>query len=72
MKEVEIYAAGLFYLSLCASSDIEVNQIELQANLEYPTGVSPWSIADENFRDGSKNPHQCEKDESRLHYLLSC
>lgn len=73
MNEVDIYSVGICYMSLCAPNGMTPQEIERQANEKHPSGVThPWTIANEDFKDGAKNPHLCEQDKGRLHYLLMC
>ena len=72
--EVNVYAMGLVMASCCAPAAASREEVEQAVNRREPTGVaSDWRIADDQtFKTGEPNPHPCEKDASRLHYLLSC
>lgn len=74
IMDVVVYSTGLIYTSVCASNDATTEDIENEVNLQYPTGIpARWCISkDKTFRTGENNPHPCEKDRSRQHYLLSC
>ena len=73
MKKVEIYANGLVYCSVCVEKDLTIEEIEKEVNLQNFTGIySNWKISESKFEDGSENPQICEKDNNRIHYLLSC
>lgn len=70
--DVRVYAVGLVYASACVPADMPREEVEKQVNLQHPTGVTPWKIADEPFRSGEANPHPCQDKADHLHYLLSC
>lgn len=73
MEEIEIYSTGMCFLSACVKKGLEKNYITDQINAMSPTGISSsWSISEQNFGDGSGNPHQCEKHSDREHYLFVC
>ena len=73
VNKMQIYSYGIVYCSVCVQKDVPPAQIEKDVNAEHPTGIhSSWKIAKENFRSGEANPHQCEHEEDRLHYLLVC
>jgi hypothetical protein len=66
-----IYASGICYMSVCTT--LPRPQVEERANVENPSGVSPWRIHDGNFNDGHPNPTPCsDHPETHQHYLLSC
>ena len=70
---VHVYAFGLCYASVCAPARLTIDEVVAGADAEHPTGLDHgWSLASEPFKDGSPNPHVCEEDPSRRHYLLSC
>ena len=70
---VDIYAVGLCSMSLCAPKDMSKTNIELEANKQHPTGVSPWQIAEEEtFADGTEMPKVRERHKDHLHWLLHC
>ncbi|MES2409674.1 MAG: hypothetical protein V4509_05250 [Patescibacteria group bacterium] len=73
MKKIDIYAKGIVACSICSPKEKSIEDIEVEVNAELPTGISSqWKIANENFMTGEKNPHECENDKDRLHYLLKC
>jgi hypothetical protein len=69
---IELYSVGLCYASACAPGDAGRDDVEMAANRIAPTGIAPWRVADEPFQDGAANPHACEDDETRKHWLLWC
>ena len=71
---VMVYSSGLCCCSVCVPSEMPVEEIERQTNVKYPTGIAgQWKVStDKTFRDGAANPHPCEADHTRLHYLLDC
>lgn len=72
MEKVTIYANGLVNCSVCADNELTPDDVEHLVNKKNLTGIdSKWKIAPK-FADGSSSPHACEKDPSRLHYLLTC
>lgn len=67
-----IYAEGFAYLSVCTDAP-DAATVERLANTKHPTGLSSeWKIAGESFRTGEPNPHACEHEPARRHWLLSC
>ena len=75
MEDIEIYAEGLCYMSVCAKNGITVEAIVEEMNRRRPTGIhSPWVLSDDkNFRLGKANPCPCDREpDGRMHYLLSC
>ena len=69
---INVYAVGIVTMSICAPAGMARDEIERQANAGYPTGISNyWVISQDNFADGSANPHSCEQDGDWLHYLLA-
>ncbi len=71
--KVAPYAVGLVFASVCAEEDVGKAQVESTTNRLYPTGVGPWRISDESsFESGEPNPHPCEDNPQRLHWLLAC
>ena len=65
-----VYAHGLVYSSVCATTEEEASS---ELNLQWPTGLDhSWSVANEPFRTGEANPHQCEQDPSKKHWLFTC
>lgn len=72
MKTI-IYSKGLVACSVCAPKELPKTYIEEDVNSQLPTGIdSKWTISKEDFQTGEKNPHECEKDPKKLHYLLNC
>jgi hypothetical protein len=73
-KKVIPYSVGLVSASACVLKGLSRDEIEGAMNEANDTGIdSSWRISkDEAFKDGSANPHQCEKDENREHYLFNC
>lgn len=70
---VDVYALGLVALSCCAPQEMSLEEVERRVNALEPTGIeSKWSKSAENFRNGEANPHPCEDDPDRLHYLMEC
>jgi len=58
---------------VCVPWEWDTEDIERSANLRHPTGVTPWKVANQRFRNGQSNPCPCEKKPKiRMHYLLSC
>lgn len=73
MEEIIIYARGLVCCSVCCPLELSKEEIEKYVNSQNPTGIeSKWTISQNDFIDGSKNPHQCETTSKKLHYLLNC
>ena len=72
-KEIIIYSKGLCRRSVCAPKTLTLQRIEEMVNKKDPTGIdSKWTISDEKFADGSENPHSCELENCRNHYLFEC
>jgi hypothetical protein len=73
MKDVEIYASGACYCSVCTSL-ADINEIIKKVNKLNPTGLKlGWELSKEKtFRQGQSNPCQCEKHPNRKHYLFNC
>jgi hypothetical protein len=67
-----VYSIGFVYLSCCASESMGIEEVEEAVNARYPSGVTPWRIADEPFKNGAPNPCECELDPSQQHWLLVC
>jgi hypothetical protein len=70
--EFDVYSIGFCFASVCTS--LEDEQATNRLNLLYGTGIeSQWKIADEDFRDGTPNPHPCENlSETHRHILFEC
>ena len=72
-KKINIYAVGICYASVCAHESVSIEKIGEALNAQYPTGAeSRWIHCAEKFKDGSDNPHNCEKSEDYKHYLFNC
>ena len=72
-KDITIYANGCVYCSVCADKKLSVKEITEYVNSANFTGIdSKWKLAKENFEGGDKNPHTCEKDGNKKHYLFVC
>lgn len=73
MEKVKVYSTGVCYCSVCADKDLTLTEVESIVNGINHTGLkSKWKISTEDFMTGEKNPHECEKDSSKLHYLMVC
>lgn len=73
MAKVVVYSSGICMASVCAEKGMTPQQVEDEVNIVNPTGISSrWRISDDAFREGADNPHPCDKEPDRLHYLLSC
>ena len=74
MTDITIYSKGPVSCSVCVPTSSTRQEIEDAVNAENPTGIDrKWHISsDATFKTGEKNPHQCEKDAHRIHYLLNC
>ncbi|KKL64602.1 hypothetical protein LCGC14_2163320 [marine sediment metagenome] len=69
--DYEAYSVGLCYASVCTSLPLE--EATRLLNVEHPTGISPWSKADEQFGTGDSNPCPCnENPQTHKHYLFVC
>jgi hypothetical protein len=71
-SRVVVYSVGPCYASACVERGTSREVVEAEVNRDQPTGVGPWRIAQESFADGAPNPHGCETDPGREHYLLQC
>lgn len=73
-KQIEVYAVGLCYMSVCVLKGIPIESIEAVANAEHPVGPEyRWRHSKAKFNSGESNPCPCnEFPEQRLHYLLEC
>jgi hypothetical protein len=70
-KYIEVYSVGICHASVCSNASIE--ETLQHANISNPTGVSPWTLSeDETFSGGEPNPCQCPDREDCKHYLLVC
>jgi hypothetical protein len=74
LSEVDIYSPyGIVHCSVCVPKGMTKKQIEEAVNILNPTGTSTkWEIDENSFNDGSKNPHICESDKNKKHYLMVC
>ena len=72
MNEVVTYAIGLVSASACVSLAASRAEVERVVNVQHPTGVGPWAIADEPFSTGEPNPCPCSDHTDRQHWLLHC
>lgn len=70
--KVVIYANGIVHCSVCAPGDMPVEDVEREVNAINMSGVSPWKVSKERFNGGEDNPHTCEKDSGKKHYLMVC
>lgn len=73
--DIQMIAVGICYMSVCVLKHATKKQIEEQANMNQPTGISSkWQLAeDSQFAEGTPNPCPCDKQpETRMHYLLNC
>jgi len=65
------YAVGLVHASVCSALPVEETAARL--NAEHPTGVGPWTLSDEDFRDGTPNGCTChDHPETHQHWLFVC
>ncbi len=65
------YSVGLVCASICTS--LPISEATQRLNLAHPTGVGPWTKADEPFRTGQSNPCPCnENPYTHKHYLFTC
>lgn len=74
INDVVVYTSGLICCSVCAPSDMPLEDVITAVNLQNPTGLSHgWTLDEKGeFAGGQPNPTQCNSDPSRMHYLLSC
>jgi hypothetical protein len=73
MEDVVIYANGLVHCSVCADKKLSKEEVETFVNSINTTGIdSKWTVSKSEFAGGGKNPGLCDKDETRLHYLMVC
>ncbi len=73
MSDFIAYSVGICFMSVCVLKEMDRDELEQKANEEYPSGVMPWTISDEEFRSGDSNPCLCDKyPQERIHYLLNC
>lgn len=71
---VVVYTFGLCHCSVCVPKDMPRREVELATDIAHPTGLDHgWKIdPSPAFKGGEPNPCRCNKDESRLHYLMVC
>lgn len=70
---VTVYAIGLCFMSVCATSDLSPEEVETKVRAVCPSGTSlNWHIHDENFAGGDPNGVECNSSAGRRHWLLSC
>jgi len=71
---VEVYRSGLAHCSVCAPKSMSREDVERYTNMNLPTGISSkWMIStDPKFATGDPNPTACERDSTRMHYLMEC
>lgn len=69
-----VYANGCVHCSVCVPKDLPIKEIESVVNSENPTGLDHgWKVDDApSFATGESNPHPCEQDQTRMHYLMVC
>lgn len=65
-----VYSTGICYLSAC--TDDTDDEATSAVNAKAPTGIAPWSIADEPFANGDPNGRPCHGDATKRHLLFSC
>lgn len=71
--DIEIYSKGLVHLSVCAPKSMQREVVEARVNEQHPTGLDHgWQVSNDEFRDGAANPHTCEDDPDRQHWLMVC
>lgn len=62
---------SLVWLQVC--SDTEGEDLEREANLSDPTGISSgWTLPDEEALDGTPQGVDCAEKPGFKHYLLHC
>jgi hypothetical protein len=73
-SQIDCYAVGFCYMSVCAPKNFSPDDLELIANLRHPTGIErKWRVSnDREFASGHPNPCQCEGNADKMHYLLEC
>lgn len=71
--ELVVYSMGMCHASVCALAGLSAVEVAEQVNVNRPTGImSPWSVVEEFFADGTPNPGPCSDDAARRHWLLTC
>lgn len=73
-EQIVIYSWGLIHCSVCAPTEMSLEEVLTLVNAKNPTGTSyGWGLdAKGEFADGTPNPCICEHDPERRHYLLTC
>lgn len=68
------YSVGIFHVSVCAPTEMAVEDVEEQVNLIIPSAGPPkWHLShDSKFSDETPNPQPCERMPNRIHRLFSC
>ncbi len=73
INKIVVYSNGICCCSVCVPRKFEKQDIEDLVNLKNPTGIeSKWRISKENFKDGTKNPCDCNVESCKRHFLLTC
>ena len=70
MTNFTVYAVGPCFASVCTSLDPD--EAAQRLNVEYPTGVGPWSLHDGSFKTGEPNEVSCSDHDGHRHLLFSC
>lgn len=71
MDDFTIYANGICHCSVCTVLTAE--EATRRVNLENPTGVGSWQIAEKGFSTGEPNPCPCDTHpKTHTHYLFTC
>ncbi len=66
---VEIVRVGLLQMDVCCANGMSDADIEEQANIKHPSGISsPWHIR----RHIEPVYCQCKQDASRFHVIMEC
>lgn len=73
-ERVLVYSEGILRCSVCVADDATSQEIELAVSDLNPTGLAHgWQISKEAvFATGESNPHPCEKEPGRTHWLMEC
>lgn len=74
-EEIEVYAIGMCYMSVCAPVEFTVDDIELIVNMRHPTSMDrKWMLsADAVYVYDRPNPCPCDANPlTKKHYLLDC